>query len=82
MNAKKSKLVQQFKQGTEKSEKISDIFQGVAIFVNGYTRPTSEELKHLMSIHGGVYHTYQMSRGTTHIIASNLPTVKVRLKRK
>jgi DNA repair protein REV1 len=31
-----------------------------------------------MMEHGGVYHHYYSSRKTTHIIASNLPDVKVR----
>jgi hypothetical protein len=32
----------------------------------------------IMMEHGGVYHHYYNSRKTTHIIASNLPDVKVR----
>ncbi|CAH0549484.1 unnamed protein product [Brassicogethes aeneus] len=74
--AKVSKLDEQFKDES-KIVKISDIFQGVAIMVNGITRPPADELKKLMAQHGGVYHMYQLS-STTHIICSNLPTVKIR----
>ncbi|XP_063625438.1 DNA repair protein Rev1 [Cydia splendana] len=77
MNAKISKLEEQFSSrvGSEQ-EKLSDIFSGVSIFVNGYTIPSADELKTLMAKHGGVYHTYQ--RSDDFIIASNLPDTKVK----
>ncbi|KAF2888357.1 hypothetical protein ILUMI_17816, partial [Ignelater luminosus] len=83
MEAKKAKLVEQYNNDVSSSltKKVSDIFNGIAIYVNGYTSPTAEELKCLMAAHGGVYHHYQMSassRATTHIIASNLPNVKIK----
>lgn len=74
MEAKKAKLINQFR--TTEVEKVSNIFQGVAIHVNGLTRPSADELKNLMAAHGGLFHMYQVS-STTHIIASNLPNVKV-----
>ncbi|KAF5284254.1 hypothetical protein FQR65_LT00254 [Abscondita terminalis] len=78
MAAKKAKLAKQYEATTcNLIQKTSNIFKGVAIFVNGYTNPTAEELKILMAAHGGVYHHYQMS-GTTHIIASILPNAKVK----
>ena len=52
-------------------------FSGVAIFVNGYTDPTADELKRIMMMNGGTFHHYQSSR-TTHIIAINLPDTKVK----
>lgn len=77
MEAKKAKLVEQFNTATlNQVKKKSDIFCDVKIFVNGRTVPTAEDLKVLMAEHGGEYHTYQSSK-TTHIIASNLPNVKV-----
>lgn len=77
MEAKKAKLVEQFNTATlNQIEKKSDILSGIKIFVNGRTIPSAEELKVLMAAHGGEYHTYQSST-TTHIIASNLPNVKV-----
>ncbi len=80
MNAKKAKLEEQFSDDVsakDDRDKKSDIFNGVAIFVNGYTDPTADELKRIMMTHGGVYHHYESSR-TTHIIASNLPDTKVK----
>lgn len=79
MEAKKAKLREQYKEtAVNQVEKLSDIFSGVSIFVNGLTHPTSNELKLLMAAHGGTFHLYQHST-TTHIIASNLPNVKVRV---
>ncbi|CAH1107539.1 unnamed protein product [Psylliodes chrysocephalus] len=75
MAAKRAKLLDQFK-GSE-IPRLSNIFEGVAIHVNGLTRPPIDELKNLMAAHGGVFHMYQVS-STTHIIASNLPNVKIK----
>lgn len=80
MAAKKEKLSVQFeaqKPHVDENE-VSQIFRGVAIFVNGYTRPTAEELKQLMLKHGGTYHYYHHSQRTTHVIATNLPDSKVK----
>lgn len=78
MAAKKSKLLEQYTEtANAEVEKLSNIFGGVSIFVNGYTRPSAEELKSLMALHGGIYHHYHMPAKTTHIIASNLPDTKV-----
>ncbi|CAH0388778.1 unnamed protein product [Bemisia tabaci] len=79
MNAKKQKLEEQFAVDANKEapNDKSTIFQGIAIFVNGYTVPSAEELKFLMMEHGGIYHHYQSPR-TTHIIASNLPDTKIK----
>ncbi|KAJ8868119.1 hypothetical protein PR048_031928 [Dryococelus australis] len=77
MAAKKYKLEQQFSEDAAQEAIRGKIFTGVAIFVNGYTRPTAEELKQIMLQHGGTYHQYK-SQVTTHVIASNLPDSKVR----
>ena len=112
MAAKKAKLEEQFSEISKREiestikENKKRIFDGVAIFVNGYTgkdvhnvlvmttttnplrkgncinqykffsEPTADELKRIMMVHGGTFHHYQSSR-TTHIIAKNLPDVKV-----
>lgn len=59
--------------------KKTDIFRNVTIYVNGWTQPDADELKSLMHAHGGNY-VYHMWSGThiTHVIATNLPNVKVR----
>ncbi|KAB7498160.1 DNA repair protein REV1 [Armadillidium nasatum] len=88
MAAKISKLQGQFKDEAGNSQERKGIFSGIAIYVNGYTKfvnfsidfisdPTGEELKRLMVAHGGTYHHYYSRTQTTHIIASNLPNVKV-----
>lgn len=83
MNAKKAKLVGQYTEDADRIKmRLSNIFDGVAIMVNGWTKPSADELKELMVLHGGTFHLYQMAgfSGTTHIIASNLPNVKVRFQ--
>ncbi|KAI4487975.1 hypothetical protein M0802_011634 [Mischocyttarus mexicanus] len=83
MEAKKTKLEEQFNEEAQKEYKDpSDLFQGISIFVNGYTNPTADELRQLMMAHGGTYHHYMRPRITTHIIASNLPYSKIILHRK
>jgi len=78
MGMKKAKLVEQFTMQAKGEEKEEGIFSGVSIFVNGWTKPSSDELKRLMMSHGGIYHHYYNSAKTTHIIASNLPDVKIK----
>jgi len=83
MAAKKAKLEEQFHDTANKEfEKSSKLFEGIAIFVNGYTDPTSDELRRLMMMHGGTYHHYMRPKITTHIIASNLPYSKIVLYKK
>ncbi|XP_050073583.1 DNA repair protein Rev1 [Anopheles maculipalpis] len=78
MDAKISKLEDQFRHSTTiVGEKLSNLFAGISIFVNGYTSPSADELKRLMMLHGGVFHHYKRPT-TTYTIASNLPDVKVR----
>ncbi|XP_063085925.1 DNA repair protein REV1 isoform X3 [Cavia porcellus] len=40
--------------------------------------PSAEELRKLMMLHGGQYHVYYSRSKTTHIIATNLPTAKIK----
>lgn len=65
MNAKITKLEEQFQAEAadlEEDKKQSDIFKGVAIFVNGHSEPPAEVLRRLMLRHGGTFHDYQVSR--------------------
>jgi len=78
MGMKKQKLLEQFSEQAKGEDKVGGIFRGVSIFVNGWTNPSADELKRLMMTHDGVFHHYYSSSNTTHIIASNLPDVKVR----
>ncbi|XP_003427447.1 DNA repair protein REV1 [Nasonia vitripennis] len=83
MAAKKAKLEEQFQEAAQSEfSNASTLFNGIAIFVNGYTNPTADELKRLMMAHGGIYHHYLRSQTTTHMIASNLPYSKIVAYRK
>ncbi|KAG7503852.1 DNA repair protein REV1 [Solea senegalensis] len=81
MAAKVSKLDEQFKLDApmekQKQGLCSNIFSGVAIYVNGYTEPSADELRRLMMLHGGQFHVYYSRSKTTHIIANNLPNNKI-----
>uniref|UniRef100_A0AAQ5XEA0 DNA repair protein REV1 n=1 Tax=Amphiprion ocellaris TaxID=80972 RepID=A0AAQ5XEA0_AMPOC len=81
MAAKVSKLDEQFKldapREKHKEGACSSIFSGVAIYVNGYTEPSADELRRLMMLHGGQFHVYYSRSKTTHIIANNLPNSKI-----
>ncbi|KAG7176847.1 DNA repair protein REV1-like 1, partial [Homarus americanus] len=76
MAAKIAKLEDQYK--TSVKERSQGIFNAIAIFVNGYTEPSSEELKRIMMTNGGTYHHYFSRSKTTHIIANNLPDTKIK----
>ncbi|XP_051008715.1 DNA repair protein REV1 isoform X4 [Acomys russatus] len=80
MAAKVQKLEEQFRSDAAKQKEgtPSAIFSGVAIYVNGYTDPSAEELRNLMMLHGGQYHVYYSRSKTTHIIATNLPNAKIK----
>ncbi|CAH1782812.1 unnamed protein product [Owenia fusiformis] len=82
MAAKKCKLdiqynemvsLEQTKEGTS-----SNIFNGISIYVNGYTKPSSDELKRLMMLHGGKYCHFFSKTNCSHVIANNLPDSKVK----
>uniref|UniRef100_A0A3B4GB87 DNA repair protein REV1 n=1 Tax=Pundamilia nyererei TaxID=303518 RepID=A0A3B4GB87_9CICH len=81
MAAKVSKLDEQFRldapREKQKEGACSSIFTGVAIYVNGYTDPSADELRRLMMLHGGQFHVYYSRSKTTHIIATNLPNSKI-----
>ncbi|XP_074551111.1 DNA repair protein REV1 [Halichoeres trimaculatus] len=81
MAAKVSKLEEQFRldapREKQKEGSCTNIFSGVAIYVNGYTDPSADELRRLMMLHGGQFHVYYSRSKTTHIIANNLPNSKI-----
>ncbi|XP_030312255.1 DNA repair protein REV1 isoform X2 [Calypte anna] len=82
MSAKVKKLEDQFRSESaiqhQKDGNSSSIFSGVAIYVNGLTDPSADELRRLMMLHGGQYHVYYSRSKTTHIIATNLPNAKIK----
>uniref|UniRef100_A0A8D0GWC8 DNA repair protein REV1 n=1 Tax=Sphenodon punctatus TaxID=8508 RepID=A0A8D0GWC8_SPHPU len=82
MTAKVQKLEDQFRSEAaiqlQNDGASSSIFNGVAIYVNGFTDPSADELRRLMMLHGGQYHVYYSRSKTTHIIATNLPNAKIK----
>jgi DNA repair protein REV1 len=83
MEAKKAKLEEQFQEiAKQECPNPSSLFNGIAIFVNGYTTPNADELKRIMMSYGGIYHHYLRPTSTTHMIASNLPYSKIIAYRK
>ncbi|NXO04650.1 REV1 protein, partial [Rhinopomastus cyanomelas] len=82
MSAKVKKLEDQFQSDRaiqhQRDGNSSSIFSGVAIYVNGFTDPSADELRRLMMLHGGQYHVYYSRSKTTHIIATNLPNAKIK----
>ncbi|XP_024021251.1 DNA repair protein REV1 isoform X2 [Morus notabilis] len=54
------------------------IFRGVSIFVDGFTVPSSQELRGYMLKYGGRYENYFSRHRVTHIICSNLPNSKLK----
>nr|XP_006819721.1 PREDICTED: DNA repair protein REV1-like [Saccoglossus kowalevskii] len=81
MAAKKRKLDEQFGEDVprqiQRQGSSSKIFEGVTIYVNGYTVPSSDELKRLMMLHGGRHTFYYRKTTVTHIIATTLPHSKI-----
>ncbi|VDD91797.1 unnamed protein product [Enterobius vermicularis] len=71
MDTKKAKLMHQINYMIEK-EVLSNIFDGVSIFVNGYTNPPASELRHLVQLHGGEYHVYYEYGKTTYTVATHV----------
>ena len=57
-------------------EKLSDIFKGKTIFVNGMTDPPREDIGRLVRLHGGEYNFYQLS-STSHFVCDHLAASKV-----
>uniref|UniRef100_T1J4C2 DNA repair protein REV1 n=1 Tax=Strigamia maritima TaxID=126957 RepID=T1J4C2_STRMM len=81
MHSKIQKLQNQYQAEEPKlaeNEKLTAIFKGVTIYVNGLTDPTADELRRLMTVHGGVFHHYYVAQATTHIIATNLAYSKIK----
>uniref|UniRef100_A0A7I4CIB7 DNA repair protein REV1 n=1 Tax=Physcomitrium patens TaxID=3218 RepID=A0A7I4CIB7_PHYPA len=56
----------------------SRIFNGISIWVDGFTVPTHQELRHLMLQYGGVFENYFRRELVTHIICSTLPDSKIK----
>ena len=73
MTVKRQKLQDQL----EDVEGDGKIFSGVTIYVNGYTKPDADSLKEIICKNGGGY-SYAHTSGVSHVIATNLPTAKIK----
>ncbi|WOL04976.1 DNA repair protein REV1 isoform X3 [Canna indica] len=60
------------------SDQENGVFHGVSIFVDGFTIPSSQELRGYMLKHGGRFENYFSRHTVTHIICGNLPDSKMR----
>lgn len=83
MVEKNRKLQNQFDAGASSSSHSASssgkpIFHGVSIFVDGFTIPSSQELRGYMMRHGGHFENYFSRHRVTHIICSNLPDSKIK----
>ncbi|XP_056683408.1 DNA repair protein REV1 isoform X2 [Spinacia oleracea] len=83
MAVKNKKLHEQFDAEASNSthsgsDSVKPIFQGVSIFVDGFTIPSSQELRAYMLKHGGRVENYFSRHRVTHIICSNLPDSKIK----
>ncbi|GJM96264.1 hypothetical protein PR202_ga13084 [Eleusine coracana subsp. coracana] len=79
MAAKNSKLAAQFDADASTSGADSGgLFEGVSIFVDGFTVPSSQELKEIMLNNGGRFVNYFSRHTVTHIVCSHLPDSKMK----
>ncbi|XP_057782896.1 DNA repair protein REV1 isoform X2 [Salvia miltiorrhiza] len=82
MAVKNQKLHEQFDAAASSSShsgsSSGNIFYGVSIFVDGYTVPSSQELRGYMLKYGGRFENYFSRHRVTHIICSNLPDSKIK----
>uniref|UniRef100_A0ACD6AF46 Uncharacterized protein n=1 Tax=Avena sativa TaxID=4498 RepID=A0ACD6AF46_AVESA len=79
MSAKNSKLAAQFNADASTSAAAPGaLFAGVSIFVDGFTVPSSQELKEIMLNNGGRLVNYFSRHTVTHIICTHLPESKMR----
>ncbi|XP_064460613.1 DNA repair protein REV1-like isoform X2 [Ornithodoros turicata] len=79
MSAKIRKLEDQFQRGVENEAHESSrtgIFDGISVFVNGYTDPSAETIKRIMSNNGGTYQHYYQRKPNCYVIASSLSQAK------
>ncbi|XP_039158194.1 DNA repair protein REV1 [Eucalyptus grandis] len=83
MVEKNRKLQEQFRteastSSHSDSSSLKAIFHGVSIFVDGFTVPSSQELRGYMLKYGGRFENYFSRHRVTHIICSNLPDSKIK----
>ncbi|KAF8955572.1 hypothetical protein BDZ97DRAFT_279612 [Flammula alnicola] len=84
MSRKRAKLQIQNAQMAQFAEEGSEgaktqIFTGLAIYINGWTRPSVQDLRQLIVQHGGIFQAYLDRKAiVTHIITCSLTPAKIR----
>lgn len=78
MTEKNRKLHNQFNTEEASTSCVNPIFAGVSIFVDGFTVPSSQELRGYMLKYGGRFENYFSRHRVTHIICTNLPHTKLK----
>jgi nucleotidyltransferase/DNA polymerase involved in DNA repair len=78
MENKNNKLHEQFTAQATGS-RLSNLFQGITIHVNGLTNPSHAELRQLMAQHGGRFVNYFSRSTVTHVICSSLTDAKIKI---
>ncbi|KAF4614910.1 hypothetical protein D9613_003349 [Agrocybe pediades] len=78
MRRKRAKLQIQNAQMSQDSGD-DGIFKGLAIYINGWTKPSVQDLRQLIVQHGGIFHAYLDKKAmVTHIITCSLTPAKIR----
>ncbi|KAG5641801.1 hypothetical protein DXG03_004167 [Asterophora parasitica] len=81
MHRKRAKLqIQNADEGAGGSDGSgSKIFSSLAIYINGYTQPSVQDLRKLIVKHGGVFQAYLNKKSiVTHIVTCSLTAAKIR----
>ncbi|KAJ6606232.1 hypothetical protein DFH09DRAFT_1353423 [Mycena vulgaris] len=77
MQRKRAKL--QIQNSEMNATTSSQIFKGVAVYVNGWTSPSIQEIRALLVLHGGVFEPYLVNLSlVTHIVTCVLTEAKMR----
>ncbi|KAF9464572.1 hypothetical protein BDZ94DRAFT_1161833 [Collybia nuda] len=78
MHRKRAKLQIQNDE-LEEPGSASKILTGLAIYINGYTQPSIQDLRNLIVKHGGIFHAYLDRKSiVTHVITCSLTPAKIR----
>ncbi|KAG8217171.1 hypothetical protein J3R82DRAFT_5252 [Butyriboletus roseoflavus] len=57
----------------------SDIFKGISVYVNGWTKPSVQDIRRLLLQHGGVFQPYLDKKSiVTHVVTCSLTAAKVK----
>ncbi|KAG6819804.1 hypothetical protein H0H93_008499 [Arthromyces matolae] len=79
MHRKRAKLQIQNAEIEKETSGGNNIFKGLAIYINGYTQPSIQDLRKLIVQHGGIFQPYLDKKSiVTHIVTCSLTGAKMR----